>query len=508
MPEITNPFFGTNHIIHDTTNNRHYTIKDNLGSGAFAQCFLVTSDHGETLALKVVDHEKIKSKNIMSKLETEIEIHRQMDHPHVVKMYSYFRTNEYTFLVLEYCENKGLDEYLKAKKKEYIQKMEKNDNDEKTKKAHVYGTENKSCNYFPVLSEDEVRKFMMQLNSALQYLHEEKRVIHRDLKLGNLFLDQNYNIKVGDFGLSSTISGNQKKKTVCGTPNYIAPEVLFDKEIGHSFEVDIWSYGIILYTLLVGTPPFQKRKVNEIYETIKKMDYTFPREYNYGRYSRELIKSILNRNPVERPSLKEIMEHRFFVKKENTIERMIRNITDDLFVEVNLSINNTQKIDFATFILPLSRFKGIGYTLASGSKGVYYSDYTNIVINDNVISYLYRSTDNSGQIIRKEDFGINDNLPPLVKEKYEQLQFFVKNFCRSFEKLSVTGTHAIRVKKIKDTILMGLYNGVVEFEVLDCKRIVIADEGKIIYCFDHVGKKVKFTKAMKDHCLNILKLIK
>lgn len=90
---------------------------------------------------------------------------------------------------------------------------------------------------------------------ACRYLHD-KKIIHRDLKLGNLFLNDDMQVKIGDFGLATTLDyDGERKKTLCGTPNYIAPEML-DKK-GHSFEVDIWAIGCILYTLLVGKPPFE-----------------------------------------------------------------------------------------------------------------------------------------------------------------------------------------------------------------------------------------------------------
>lgn len=109
---------------------------------------------------------------------------------------------------------------------------------------------------------------MVQLIGACYYMHAHQ-VIHRDLKLGNLFLDANMNVKVGDFGLAALIENEgERKKTICGTPNYIAPEVLFDTANGHSFEVDIWSIGVILYTLVVGRPPFQTKEVKEIYKCV------------------------------------------------------------------------------------------------------------------------------------------------------------------------------------------------------------------------------------------------
>jgi polo-like kinase 1 len=96
---------------------------------------------------------------------------------------------------------------------------------------------------------------MLQLISAVEYMHGN-RVIHRDLKLGNIFLSVNMEIKVGDFGLAAKLEfSEEKKRTMCGTPNYIAPEIV-EGSVGHSYEVDIWSMGVICYAFLFGRPPF------------------------------------------------------------------------------------------------------------------------------------------------------------------------------------------------------------------------------------------------------------
>lgn len=117
-------------------------------------------------------------------------------------------------------------------------------------------------------TEPEARFFMVQLIGACHYMHTHQ-VIHRDLKLGNIFLDRHMSVKVGDFGLAALIENpGERKKTICGTPNYIAPEVLFDTANGHSFEVDTWSIGVILYTLVVGRPPFQTKDVKAIYKYV------------------------------------------------------------------------------------------------------------------------------------------------------------------------------------------------------------------------------------------------
>jgi polo-like kinase 1 len=102
----------------------------------------------------------------------------------------------------------------------------------------------------------------------LKYLHSH-RIIHRDLKLGNLFLNDQMEIKLGDFGLATKLDfDGEKKRTICGTPNYIAPEVL-EGRAGHSYEVDIWSLGVIIYTLIIGKPPFETTDVKATYRRIK-----------------------------------------------------------------------------------------------------------------------------------------------------------------------------------------------------------------------------------------------
>lgn len=141
----------------------------------------------------------------------------------------------------------------------------------------------------------------------------DRSVIHRDLKLGNLFLDHNMNLKVGDFGLAALVRfPGERKKTICGTPNYIAPEILFDRDNGHSFEVDVWSIGVILYTFLVGKPPFQTKEVKQIYKKIKENAYAFPEGLDISPEAVDLISSILNTDPDQRPGLIDILNHPFF----------------------------------------------------------------------------------------------------------------------------------------------------------------------------------------------------
>lgn len=152
---------------------------------------------------------------------------------------------------------------------------------------------------------------MFQILEGVKYLHSVN-VIHRDLKLGNLFLTEDMQIKIGDFGLATLLEkSGQRRKTMCGTPNYIAPEILSGGS-GHSFEVDIWSIGVILYTMLVGRPPFETTDVKLTYKRIKANLYSYPSNAQVSVHAKSLIDSILQINPNKRPTIGQIMIHPFF----------------------------------------------------------------------------------------------------------------------------------------------------------------------------------------------------
>jgi polo-like kinase 1 len=165
---------------------------------------------------------------------------------------------------------------------------------------------------------------MLSLLQGVQYMHT-RSIIHRDLKLGNLFLNGDMDVKIGDFGLATMIADEtDRKKTICGTPNYIAPEVLFDQQNGHSFEVDLWSLGVIMYTMIIGKPPFQTKDVKAIYKCvfvhlltffrrIKENNYEFPDGIPISAEARQLISSLLNSRPEHRPSIDEVLKHKWFL---------------------------------------------------------------------------------------------------------------------------------------------------------------------------------------------------
>ncbi|GLB45196.1 putative kinase-like [Lyophyllum shimeji] len=250
-----------------------------LGEGGFARVYEVKEVNGARLACKVVTKSSLKTKKAKTKLYAEIKIHRSLEHPNIVRFIDCFEDDDNVYMTLELCASGSLMDMLRRRRR---------------------------------FTEPEARFFMVQLMGACHYMHTHQ-VIHRDLKLGNLFLDANMNIKVGDFGLAALIENpGERKKTICGTPNYIAPEVLFDTINGHSFEVDTWSIGVILYTLCVGRPPFQTAEVKQIYKRIRDNEYDFPPERAISSNAQTLIQQILTPDPQQRPTLHEIVDHPFF----------------------------------------------------------------------------------------------------------------------------------------------------------------------------------------------------
>lgn len=183
-------------------------------------------------------------------------------------------------------------------------------------------------------------------------------IIHRDLKLGNLFITDKMEIKIGDFGLATSIQyEGERKHTICGTPNYIAPEILEGKTLGHSYEVDIWALGVILYTLLVGRPPYETEDVKETYKKILSNIYSFPDHIYVSESAKDLIKKILIIDPTKRLKLDEIRNHAFL--NETKIPASLPNSTCTMppnvqFNRLNLMETNNVKNIFELSVIEMN----------------------------------------------------------------------------------------------------------------------------------------------------------
>eukprot|EP00095_Tigriopus_kingsejongensis_P002999 maker-scaffold784_size97500-snap-gene-0.29 protein:Tk02999 transcript:maker-scaffold784_size97500-snap-gene-0.29-mRNA-1 annotation:"polo-like kinase 1" len=265
-------------IIRDPNRPKRYERGKFLGKGGFAKCYeLKDMDTKEIMAGKIVPKSLLVKPHQREKMTQEITLHKGLGHLYVVKLFSYFEDDHFVYIILELCRRRSLMELHKRRK---------------------------------AVTEPETRYFMNQILLGCKYLHDSK-IIHRDLKLGNIFLNDDMQIKLGDFGLATRVDfDGERKRTLCGTPNYIAPEVLGKK--GHSYEVDVWSLGCILYTLLVGRPPFETHTLKETYSRIKNNEYQVPS--TVGPLARNLIGRLLQHEPSRRPNINEILRDDFMTK--------------------------------------------------------------------------------------------------------------------------------------------------------------------------------------------------
>ena len=420
-----------------------------LGKGGFAKCYEFTcSENKKIFAAKVVAKSGLVKSRAKQKLISEIKIHKSLHHPQIVAFEHYFEDTENVYILLEMCHNQTLNELLKRRKR---------------------------------LTEIEVQCYIVQLIKALKYLHSH-RVIHRDLKLGNLFLTDKMELKVGDFGLATKLDfEGERKRTVCGTPNYIAPEIL-DGKTGHSYEVDIWSLGVIIYTLIIGKPPFETRDVKTTYKRIKMNAYSFPETAIISEAAKNLISQILVTDPAKRPTLDQILTHDFF-NQGTSIPKLlptstlactpslsyIRQFMPDAGKDgiVNKPLTTTKLIERGTTNNPSNENKdenkngkdaiknlnvnspqgdqnlkgpdtwvkkwvdysskyGLGYLLSNGFSGVFFNDSSKIILNPNTntFNYIERRMSDKQEIISTHTMS---DFPKELQKKVTLLHHF-KNY--------------------------------------------------------------------------------
>ena len=170
-------------------------------------------------------------------------------------------------------------------------------------------------------SEKEARRLFQQIIFGLEYLHING-VSHRDLKPENILLDQDKNVKICDFGLSNKMKDGNFLYSSCGSPNYAAPELINGKSYNGAL-IDIWSSGVILYTILTGQLPFNEKQANKLYQKIRECKYTIPKTVPDA--AKDLITRMLQKNPLDRITIDEIKQHKWFNNKLNLFQVIDNN---------------------------------------------------------------------------------------------------------------------------------------------------------------------------------------
>lgn len=259
-----------------------YELSRTLGEGTFGKVkYAVNTETGEAVAIKVLDKEKIQKQNMGNQLKKEISIMKMVRHRYVVGMKEVLASKTKIFIVLELVTGGELFDKIVSVGK---------------------------------LPEDSAKNYFAQLVEGVEYCHS-LGVCHRDLKPENLLLDDHGNIKISDFGLSSLYVGDADAgsasrteilHTTCGTPNYVAPEVLADQGYDGK-KADVWSLGVILYVLLAGFLPFDESTIVVLFDKIQKAEYSYPSWFSPE--VREVLDRILIVDPKKRITLKELKVH-------------------------------------------------------------------------------------------------------------------------------------------------------------------------------------------------------
>nr|CAD1842258.1 unnamed protein product [Ananas comosus var. bracteatus] len=257
-----------------------YEVGKLLGRGNFAKVYHAKNVRtGDEAAIKVMEKEKIFKSGLVAHIKREIAVLRRVRHPNIVQLFEVMATKTKIYFVMEYV--RGGELFHRVAKGR--------------------------------LREDVARKYFQQLVSAVNFCHA-RGVYHRDIKAENLLVDENGDLKVSDFGLSAVADQMRQDglfHTFCGTPAYVAPEVLARKGYDAA-KADIWSCGVVLFVLMAGYLPFQDRNLNVMYRKIYKGAFRCPRWFS-PELTR-LLHRILDTNPERRITIPEIMENRWFRK--------------------------------------------------------------------------------------------------------------------------------------------------------------------------------------------------
>lgn len=238
-----------------------------LGAGTFAKVVLVShkDNPGKLYAMKELEKHSVRATLMIQK---EIKLHMTLSHPHIIQFEDYIETPKKVFIFLEYAKHGDMFGYITKHK----------------------------------LSEDECMRFFYQTCEGISYIHG-KSIMHRDMKPENILLDQNLNVKIADFGWSAEYLPTECRQTLCGTYEYMAPEIFFRKQ--QTKKTDIWALGILLYELFHGHAPYRGTKMEEVLASIMKNSLAFKKTIDPS--VRSLIAKILNFEPTARPSIEDIL---------------------------------------------------------------------------------------------------------------------------------------------------------------------------------------------------------
>ena len=258
-----------------------FEIIKELGSGSFGNVYLVRHKITKAeYAIKAIDKRNKTNQEERPYFQREVEVMYKVHHNNVVKLFGHFEDNNYCYFLMEYISKGNVYNLLPTDKKKRLS--------------------TKVCSYI-----------VRDVISAVYYLHHmNPPIIHRDIKPENVLLSEKLVAKLTDFGWSNYMQGNEKRTTVCGTPIYLAPEIMEEKP--HDEAVDLWCIGVLLFELVTSNPPFLGNDLDSLKENVLKLKINWPKDINTD--AKNLIMKILKLDPKQRLPLEEMIKHPFITK--------------------------------------------------------------------------------------------------------------------------------------------------------------------------------------------------
>ena len=410
------------------TKMKFYKYGKLLGKGAFGKVNLCLHTlTGRLVAIKSINKTKIISERQKKKINIETNIMKTLSNSnYIVKFYETYETKKHICIVMEYICAGDLLSYIRKRSK---------------------------------LNENIAKYIFKQIILALQYIHNNN-IVHRDIKLDNILIDLDNKIKICDFGVSKIINSNDKMFEQCGTPTYIAPEILRNKGY-EGFKVDVWSSGVVLYAMLSGTVPFKGNDLNELNNLILKGKFNDINDISVE--AKNLIKNILEVDPKKRLSINEILCHPWLINvdcdnninynlftnaerillaksnvdysninnKDDMIENFdIRNLdTEEEFESKNI---NTKSFILAPFNSSIILVEQDDYFIYNNSDKSLIDNYNNeILIKNNIIKFSVKvkelnriyELNNNGEI----DNGVVISMDSMEKKLYNNISPYNNN---------------------------------------------------------------------------------
>ncbi|XP_065282015.1 phosphorylase b kinase gamma catalytic chain, liver/testis isoform isoform X1 [Dermacentor albipictus] len=313
-----------------------YEPKEILGRGISStvrRC--IDKETGEEFAAKIIDISSDTDgsgpTSLYQATKREIEVLKRVaGHPYIIELHDVFESTTFIFLVLELCRHGELFDYLTS---------------------------------VVALSEKKTKSIMKQLFEAVEFIHS-KGIVHRDLKPENILLDDDLNVKVTDFGFATQLAEGETLTELCGTPGYLAPELLkasmYESSEGYDKQVDIWACGVIMYTLLVGFPPFWHRKQMVMLRNIMEGKYEFcsPEWDDITEAPKDLISKLLVVDSKKRLTASQALDHCFF----KAVKRASVFVTEDVGIQKR-TFNAKKTFQFGILcVRALVRIRRLRYT--------------------------------------------------------------------------------------------------------------------------------------------------